>query len=79
MPKPTNKLFTHGIQPELNIQDLRISLTFCHLLSSPIPRPMKKPKLQVEDSQPINCTVRDSSTEKDIPSTNSVCEKNSDF
>ena len=59
-----------------SMKGMRTSLTFRHLLTNPVYPPPNKPKLQVEDSQLINCTMRDSSTDRDIPSTNSVCEKN---
>ena len=46
MLKPNNKLLTHKIAPEPSVKDLRISLTFQHLLSNPLLPPTKKPRLQ---------------------------------
>lgn len=44
--KPSNELFTHGIAPEPDNKDMRISLTFRHLIIHPLD--LKKPKLNLD-------------------------------
>lgn len=48
MGKHTNELFTHGIAPDPTIKDMRISLTFRHMISHPLD--LKKPKLNLDFS-----------------------------
>ena len=44
--KRTNKQFSYGIALESNVKDMKISLTFRHLLTNPVYLLMKKPILQ---------------------------------
>ena len=75
---PTNKMFTHGIAPEPNVKEMRISLTFL-LLTNPMFQPLKKARLETHSS--VNTVEKNnlpaSSTnncEKDWSPANS-CEK----
>lgn len=46
MGKPTNDLFTHGIASDPTIKDMRVSLTYRHLIVLPLD--LKKPKLNLD-------------------------------
>lgn len=45
---PTNEEFSHGIAAEPNIKEIRISLTFRHIISNSAFFPLKKPKLNLD-------------------------------
>lgn len=52
MDHPTNELYTHGIPQEVLVNNIRISLTFRHLIPTPFSPPLKKLKLSVDNMSP---------------------------